>query len=406
MKLPDDVRQFLARRFHGKHREWLTGDPGEGPWPLEVTLGVPTEQAALRQVDGVRAWVAAWQQWPGSHAPGVLSWCERRWKALGIQRLPEKLLLASPEDVAQWIGESARWGRARSRYQALANRWPVLAQRLPRYFDLLADYTEDDFRRLEEMFDWITRNPESNLYPRQIPVAGADSKWLESRKAVIADLMAAFQGDPTGERDFFSRCGLREQPSLIRMRVLDPALRACLGGLGDISAPSEEIAGLDIRPTHVFIVENLQSGLAFDELPDTIVIVRLGYAVDVLGRLPWLQKAHCVYWGDIDTHGFAILNRARAYLPDMQSLLMDESTLMSHRDLWVDEKVQHASTELPLLTEAEQALYQSLKGNSRGQGVRLEQERIRWDVAWKAITASIWKLSVNGDPHERPVLQP
>lgn len=70
-------------------------------WPLEVPLGIPTEQAALRQVDGVRAWVSAWQGWQGV---GTLSWCERRWKALGVQRLPEKLALRGPEDVALWIG--------------------------------------------------------------------------------------------------------------------------------------------------------------------------------------------------------------------------------------------------------------------------------------------------------------
>ena len=109
MKLPEDVRQTLVRRFQSKHREWLIGDAGESLWPLEVALGAPTEQAALRQVDGVRAWVSAWQGWQGV---GTLSWCDRRWKALGVQRLPEKLALRGPEDVAMWMGESARWERA------------------------------------------------------------------------------------------------------------------------------------------------------------------------------------------------------------------------------------------------------------------------------------------------------
>jgi hypothetical protein len=364
----------------------LIGDPGEGQWPLEVPLGIPTEQAALRQVDGVRAWVGTWQGWQGV---GTLSWCERRWKALGVQRLPEKLALRGPEDVALWIGESARWVRALSRYQTLTACWPVLAQQLPRYFDVLADYSDADFRRLAEMLDWINRNPKSNLYPRQIPVAGADSKWLDSRKGIISDLIATLQGDPIGERDFFRRCGLRAQPQLMRMRVLDPELRARLGGLGDISAPCEEVASIGIRPKNVFVVENLQTGLAFDDLPGAVVIMRLGYAVDVLGQLPWLQQAQCIYWGDIDTHGFAILNRARTYIPSLKTVLMDESTLMSHRDLWVEEKDQHSSTELPLLTSTEQKLYQSIKGNAWDQQVRLEQERIRWDVAWNAIQASI-----------------
>lgn len=386
MKLPEDVRQFLVRRFQSKHREWLIGDTGEKQWPLEVPLGIPTEQAALRQVDGVRAWVSAWQHWQGL---GTLSWCERRWKALGVQRLPEKLALLSSEDVAVWIGESTRWERALSRYQMLIARWPALAQQLPRYFDVLADYSDANFRRLAEMLDWINLNPKSNLYPRQIPVAGADSKWLDSRKGLISDLVAALQGDPIGDRDFFRRCGLRPQPQLIRIRVLDPELRAQLGGLGDISAPCEEVASIGIQPTNVFIVENLQTGLAFDDLAGVVVIMRLGYAVDVLGQLPWLQQAQCIYWGDIDTHGFAILNRARIYIPSLKTVLMDESTLMSHRDLWVEEKDQHLSIELLLLSDIEQQLYQVLRSNTLGQYVRLEQERIRWSMAWTAIEASI-----------------
>lgn len=288
-----------------------------------------------------------------------------------------------------WISESVRWERAQSRYQTLTARWPVLSLHLPRYFDVLADYSDADFRRLAEMLEWITNHPNSDLYPRQIPISGTDSKWLESRKGPISDLVATLQGDPTGDRDFFRCCGLRPQPRLMRMRVLDPELRALLGGLSDISAPCEEVASIGIQPMHVFIVENLQTGLAFDDLADTVVIMRLGYAVDVLGRLPWLQQAQCIYWGDIDTHGFAILNRARTYIPRLKTVLMDEETLMSHRDLWVEEKDQHSSTELPLLTSSEQKLYQSIKGNACGQQVRLEQERVRWDVAWNAIQASI-----------------
>lgn len=386
MRLPEDVRQFLARRFQGKHRDWLISDPGKSQWPLKVPLGIPTEQAALKQVDGVRAWVSAWQGWQGV---GTLSWCERQWKALGIQRLPEKLTLRGPEDVALWIGASARWVRALSRYQTLIARWPVLAQQLPRYFDVLADYSDADFRRLAEMLDWINRNPKSNLYPRQIPVAGTDSKWLDSRKGIISDLIATLHGDPTGEREFFWRCGLRAQPQLLRMRVLDPDLRAGFGGLGDISAPYKEMARIGIRPKNVFVVENLQTGLAFDDISGAIVIMRLGYAVDILGELPWLKQAQCIYWGDIDTHGFAILNRARAYIPSLETILMDEPTLMRHRDLWVEEKDQHSLTELPLLTDTEQKLYQSIKGNVWDQKVRLEQERIDWDLAWGAIQASI-----------------
>lgn len=386
MKLPEDVRQFLVRRFQSKHREWLIGDAGESQWPLEVPLGIPTEQAALRQVDGVRAWVSAWQGWQGV---GTLSWCERRWKALGVQRLPEKLTLRGPADVALWIGESARWERAQSRCQTLTARWQVLAQQLPRYFDVLADYGDTDFRRLAEMLDWIANHPNSGLYPRQLPVSGLDSKWLDGRKGLLTDLVAAIQEDSSSDMDFCRRCGLKAPPLLVRMRVLDQALRARVGGVGDITAPVEDLAGVNFPVSHVFIVENLQTGLAMSDMPGAVVFMRLGYNVDVLARLPWLAHAKCIYWGDLDTHGFAILHRARSYIPELQSVLMNEDTLLRHKALWGDESAQHPAAELKLLTEQEQQLYRDLKRQRWGQNVRLEQERIDWDVAWKAMQAII-----------------
>lgn len=391
MKFPDGVLKDLKRRFKNRHREWLevSGNPEpseENGWPLEITLGIPTENQALKQVEDVRAWVAAWQSW---HGVGSLSWSDRRWRILGTQRVPEKLLLDSPAEVAQWIGEADRWGRARHRYRELLGHWPQLASKLPRYFNLLADYSELDYQRLIDMVAWIEKNPASNLYPRQLPVSGLDSKWLEKRKGLLADLIDAVRGESATEGDFFQRCGLKAPPQLIRLRILDDYLRQRVGGLEDISAPREQLAELDLPVTNVFIVENLQTGLAFDDLPGSVVIMQLGYGVDVLGRIPWAAMAHCIYWGDLDTHGFAILNRARSYLPELKSVLMDEETLQNHHDLWVEEKDQHGAETLPLLTDPEQAVYHAIKRNAWGQNVRLEQERIAWDVAWRALQKAI-----------------
>lgn len=386
MKLPEDVRKLLSRKFQSNHREWLANGADECQWPLEVPLGTPTEQAALRQVDGVRAWVSAWQGWKGV---GTLSWCERKWKALGVQRLPERLALRDPEDVAMWIDESARWVRAQSRYQTLTARWPALVQQLPRYFDVLADYNDADFRRLSEMLDWIANHPNSELYARQLPVSGLNSKWLDGRKRLLTDLVIAIQNDSSSDLDFYRRCGLKAPPALVRMRVLDQALRARIGGVGDITAPVNDLAGIDLPASHVFVVENLQTGLAMSDIQGAVVFMGLGYNVEVLARLPWLARAKCIYWGDLDTHGLAILHRARSYIPELQSVLMDEKTLLRNKLFWVDETEQHPASELARLTDAEQALYRDLKMNRWGQNVRLEQERIGWDVAWNTLQRSM-----------------
>jgi hypothetical protein len=389
LKLPEDVRQLLARRFQSKHRSWLAGEAGENQWPLKIALGVPTEQAALRQVEGVRVWVSAWQHW---HGPGALSWCERRWKTLGVQRVPDTLILNGPDEVAQWIGEGTRWEQAQSRYQTLIARWPLLARPLRKYFDVLADYGDADFRRMADMLAWIASHPNSGLYPRQLPVSGLDSKWLDGRTGLLKDLMAAIQGDAANDLDFYERCGLKAPPLLVRMRILDQGLRTRISGMGDITAPVEDLGRIHLPASHVFIVENLQTGLAMSDMPGAVVFMRLGYNVNVLAELPWLTHAQCIYWGDLDTHGFAILHRARSYLPGLRSVLMDEDTLLRHKALWVDEKEQHAAAELTLLNETEREVYQGLKQQRWGQNVRLEQERIAWDAAWPTLQRLVGTL--------------
>lgn len=391
MKFPDDVEQTLKRRFKSRHRAWLkaSGEPQrqeKGAWPLEIPLGIPSENQALKQIEDVRAWVVAWQSWNGA---GSLCWNERRWRTLGTQPVPEKLSLSGPDEVAQWVGEIDRWDRAQQRYQALIGRWPQLDDRLSHYFAMLADYSTADYQRLVDMLSWLEKHPATRLYPRQLPVRGLNSKWFEQRKALLADLVDAVCGRATSEGDCYRRCGLKAPPQLIRMRILDNKLRQRIGGLSDIATPREQLAELDLPVDTVFIVENLQTGLSFDDMSGSIVIMQLGYGVDVLGHLPWIARAHCVYWGDLDTHGFAILSRARSYLPGLKSVLMDEVTLRSHEVLWVEEKDQHAAETLPLLSDSEQAVYQVIKHNVWGQNIRLEQERIAWDVAWKTLQQAI-----------------
>lgn len=110
----------------------------------------------------------------------------------------------------------------------------------------------------------------------------------------------------------------------------------------------------------VFIVENLQTFLAFQELPDSLVIMGRGYSVSLLRDFHWISETECFYCGDIDTHGLAILSQARLCFPKLCSILMDDDTLLRHRAFCVEEQSQHSAENLPGLTSEEQALYRSL----------------------------------------------
>jgi hypothetical protein len=106
-----------------------------------------------------------------------------------------------------------------------------------------------------------------------------------------------------------------------------------------------------------------------------------------VGRLPWLSGVDVVYWGDIDTHGFAILDRLRAWLPSARSVLMDRETLLAHRDRWVVED-RPARSALTRLTPEEQDVYTELLEDRLAQRVRLEQERIDWGWVQQRLPAA------------------
>jgi hypothetical protein len=109
-----------------------------------------------------------------------------------------------------------------------------------------------------------------------------------------------------------------------------------------------------------------------------------GYTVAGLGRVPWLAACEVHYWGDLDTHGFAILSRLRGWLPHARSLLMDRATLLAHRDRWGTEPAP-TRERLDHLTVAEGDLYRDLVEDVFGTAVRLEQERIGWRHASRVL---------------------
>jgi len=147
----------------------------------------------------------------------------------------------------------------------------------------------------------------------------------------------------------------------------------------ELTVRADELTAAPPGVTQAYIVENEVTCLAFPLAPGMMVIFGGGYAVNVLTKLDWLAPLDLAYWGDLDTHGFAILNRLRHSFPHARSILMDRETLLAHQSQWVPEPTPTRAV-LARLTPAEQHLYQALVVGTFGPAVRLEQERVSF--AW------------------------
>jgi hypothetical protein len=309
-------------------------------------------------------------------------WREVDHRQLGRQAVPEAVIVPEKKDALALLGKQRASDRFSRIAAATSGLFPELRAWLARR-PFVALEQGDDWDRVLAVVAWLRAHPRPATYVRQLEIPNVDTKFIESRRALLSELLdlvlpadAVDAGAP-GARQFEARYGLLAKPSLVRFRVLDPLQQ--IGPLSDIATPSTQFARLELPARRIFITENEVNGLSFPQLPDSIVIFGLGYGLERLGEVAWLRSRAVYYWGDIDTHGFAILDRLRFGVPHAQSFLMDKRTLMEHRGQWAKEVSVHDGL-VQRLTSTERDLYDDLKFNRLGDGVRLEQERIGF--AW------------------------
>ena len=164
-----------------------------------------------------------------------------------------------------------------------------------------------------------------------------------------------------------------------RIRLLPGAARP------DVTLDAESFASLDVQVRRVFVTENETNFLAFPPLSEAIVIFGAGYGWDALAGAQWLAHRAIHYWGDIDTHGFAILDQLRSCFEHVSSFLMDRGTLNAHEVHWGEEPDQ-VLHDLPRLTAEERALFDDLRDNRIRKNLRLEQERVGFQWVTDALS--------------------
>jgi hypothetical protein len=361
----------------------LTGEP---LFPLALRLRRPDAAALSQRFDAVRAWIRALEA-GGKARQGFgyeIAWTEINHRQLGRNRVPTGITVPTELDALRLIGRTAQAARFRTLAEATVQVFPALADWLARRPLAALEQTED-WPRVLAVLSWFRDHPRSGFYLRQLDIPGVDTKFIETRKGLLTELLDrilppdAIDPAAAGARNFEARYGLHAKPPLIRFRLLDDRLRPALAGLSDLSVPAAQFADLSLPVERVFVTENEINGLAFPAVPGGLVIFGLGYGLDRLAEIPWLGQRALHYWGDIDTHGYAILDRFRASFPQARSFLMDRETLITHAALWVVETDRHPGL-LSRLTADEHAMYDLLRGDRLGDRVRLEQERIsfRW----------------------------
>jgi hypothetical protein len=343
------------------------------PFPvIDIPLRGPRAGQIGDDLGAVRAWITALDAGRRGDKHYWLEYASIGGRMIGRNEVPVRARLTSYEQAWALLGVTSTVREyveilALTAAEPTVHSWvrdqPLRALSLgPAWPGLLAAYR------------WLSEARGSSQYLRQISAPGIDTKFVERHRAVLAQLL----GVPASSSGFVAALGLRAKPQLVRLR---PAAGLRLvPPFSEVSLRLEEAALIDLGVRTAVVVENEVTFLSLPVPADGVVVWGKGFDVDRAGSLPWLRDAQVHYWGDLDTHGFAILSQLRAWLPQTRSFLMDRDTLLTHRERWGSEPSPTAA-HLAGLTADEAALYSDLVSDRFGERIRLEQERIDWTWA-------------------------
>ena len=363
-------------------RSIVTGEP---LFPFVIPFRKPSASAWLSEFAALREWAARLESDSKEHRGSGYSLTAQAsaHAKLGTIRKPQRIEYVALDDLVADIGEQSALDRFRRIDAWLRATEPRLLGWLAAN-PLVALEREESLDQMLSVARFLERYPRPMRFARELGIAGVDSKFIETHRGVLRDwldqLLPAthIEAEVKGFADpgFERRYGLRYDEPLIRVRWLD-STRAWDGAITDAAIPLSDLERYAPGCDHVIITENKVSFLTLPALANGLAIFGAGYAIERLAALHWLRERAVWYWGDIDTHGFAILARLRTFLPNVRSLLMDRATLHAHQSLWTEEPLEARTiVDLSGLDPDEAALYDDLRQDRLGVRIRLEQERI------------------------------
>lgn len=384
MKTPTQVTADITRRLTNN---WHTHLTDAAAFPHAFPLGRPTAADLKDDYAAFYARTVEWQDWAKTHDL-TLDYETRIAKGGTRQTVPTHITVPSIDQAAAVVaGEwPERLTRARHRLTVLTDRYPHIEDPA-RVIRLIDKYKPIDFDLLTAVADWYLEDPTRaalGVTPRQVPLPGVHAKWLQGHKAGVQAL--------TG----LDNLGLLPgHPPRIHLTYLDPAHRTTGARIHD-SATVGDTFTPPYEPAVVVISENKDTAIHFPPIPGGIAVEGDGFGGKTAAKFPWLIGApRLIYWGDIDAHGYEILNGYRADGLPVTSILMDIGTYETYQPYGTNADKNNVPLKrgepkpLPHLTATERTVYHRILDPTHTGHRRIEQERIPLSVALAAVSGAL-----------------
>ena len=301
----------------------------------------------------------------------------RESRTMGRQTAVSNLLIETEGDFLYLLGaekEGPLFSRNLELLKATFPEEACIPWLLAKKSEVFSRWEGNDGQWFCQIARFLVDNPNSGLFARELPVE-APTKFLETNLALIKSLVAALR--PLAEGDDDITClGLRKKESLVKIRSNRPFEvhlgKAACGQTPTIILTPESLRTFHVAAKRIFIVENETMFFTFPLEREDLCLYVGGYALLACKETEVLRNAEIFYFGDLDAHGFAILDKCRRLYPQTKSFCMDLEILEDHRAFLVKGK-PYPGEYLTLTQKEEEALHR-IQGP--GGPFLLEQERI------------------------------
>jgi hypothetical protein len=418
--LPEDITDDLNQKLWRNSRKLKSLLKGESSFPLQVSLKSPRGNAVLADINHFRRFVSSWKGFSEkecteheSQYACEVSWENRRFRSLSEQLIPTMLSIPDVAALARLLGKNEAhqlnmWqSRIAHVLDALAplyagrnldekpeaevferdSKERLLFLTLIDHFEALNKFDDSDLDLLVKLIPQLKQGMGEGCYLRALPVTFVDTKFIENNLRIIESITAALIDEDVREAGLLNWLHCKDKPKdWLLIKPLCEQATAALGGIPLLRLSSDTLLEFELPASNILIIENEQSCLALNNIPDTIAISGGGKNVAWM-RAGWLAAKRVGYWGDIDSEGLSILSDARSKLSTITPLMMDAATVEVYQERMVAEP-DSVFKEPIALTEEELDLFKGLRSEQYAN-TRLEQERLPMDYVTKIIESWI-----------------
>lgn len=368
---PEQIVEKAKNAYPRFLKQWVCGK-GKDFFPFRVRLNLAVNSEDPKQT------IAASEKLQ-SNSKSIRGWGysihrkKVRMRDFGTNAVPQAITIDTLDDFLRLSGKAKHYSDTVKVVQRVREEFSHLEDWLVSHVRTLHKYAQS-IEGLIAVAHYFVKNPFPDCYMRQLPVP-VHTKFIKQHQSVLREwleeLLPASEIN-VHESGFERRFGQRDGEVHRAIRLLDPELQTEFGlPFEELSLPLRSLKSLSINHTTVFIVENNLNLLTLPTFERGLAIRGEGYAVSRLESVSWLNSNRILYWGDIDVDGFLILSRLRNMFPHVQSIMMNQDTLLSHEEGIVEGNGSISAMPTNLSTSEAATFDYCMKNNAR-----LEQEKI------------------------------